>query len=514
MLNIILCFGQVESKNIKLNFSSKLEEKMLCAWINDHKFNTDTLSSWLISQENIHADEINNIKGSYFLLLDRIHSQIDVNDDYEDIAKEIFKWFHKKLMKKYDKEASIYDFLSNGNYNLISANAIFYLICQKFKIPISFISNPYYIKTRLKLENEIIDIDILDKKNGFNSNKDRNQFVNYLVKINIIDENEVKEKGIDEVFSDYFTDYKLIQPYELIGYIYYKKGSEFFQLSNYKSSTENFEKALIISPVNESYIINYKLSLYFLKDQYSNLYDFIQYFKNSLYLLSDDWSYSGFAIPVATQILYKITNDHRNYSKALNLILQFKTTYMINKFLYAMNNIEIEIEYDWILYLALKGNLDSAYIKVNKLYNLNRALPKYKDLYINITIDYCKSLITRNQKYELANSIMDSLIVEATEYPIINDAYVYIVLAPYQFEYRFAEKNTTKALELAHKVFKFDPNNRFSKKAISDAYHHYSMSYIRRNDLKRAHKILIKGLEYVPDDKLLNEDIEQLEDAF
>ena len=41
-----------------------------------------------------------------------------------------------------------------------------------------------------------------------------------------------------------------------------------------------------------------------------------------------------------------------------------------------------------------------------------------------------------------------------------------------------------------------------------------AMQKVRENKLADAHRILVKGLEFIPDDKLLLEDMKQVEDAF
>ena len=57
------------------------------------------------------------------------------------------------------------------------------------------------------------------------------------------------------------------------------------------------------------------------------------------------------------------------------------------------------------------------------------------------------------------------------------------------------------------------PNNEQTKFVIAGVYHDMAMRAIRNNDLRSAHKILVEGLKYVPENKMLNEDFEQVIDA-
>ncbi len=502
VLILILSFISIpEARDIELTYSSELEEQLFIRILNEQKFYLDTLSSFLIAQGVSKEEEIIEAKNAYRDLLSKIQNEIDIEDDFDDLAEDIFFWFHKNLLKEKLDISTIYKLLMIGKYDILSANILYLLVCNEFDIPISILANPYYLKTQLNLE-DVIEVDILDKNNGFDSAGDKDKFVENLVFKKIIEKSEMKKKGIKQIYSDYFTDYKSMSEYEIVGFIYYYFGNFIQSNTNYKPVIESYEKALVISPNNESYITYYILMLAVYSEN-MKIDDQIKYFQNSLNLLNDRASYSNFAIEMATLITHQLTNERQDYFTASKLVQQFQTMYNSDNFVQTMSKLEYGVEFDWIIHLTKKGYTDSAYTKLNKLNTFDSQLPRHRDLIVQVSIDYSRTQVLRNQQYEEATNIMDSLLVNFPDYPVVKDNYIHIVLAPFQLEYNYVRNNFKKALTLAEKAFEVDPKNSMARRALASSYHENAMSYVRKNDLINAFILLEKGLDIMPNEKML-----------
>ena len=84
--------------------------------------------------------------------------------------------------------------------------------------------------------------------------------------------------------------------------------------------------------------------------------------------------------------------------------------------------------------------MKTAYSIMKNLYSQDTSSYKTKDTFVNMSIDYAKDLIRQNKKYEMANSIMDTLIYLVPNYAIVKDSYLEILLAPFHFEYLFSKE--------------------------------------------------------------------------
>ncbi len=452
----------------------------------------EDMDLWLMAEGIDNPAEIQRIREVIATITDEIKNKINLKDDFEDQAEDIFKWFHKYLLKRYDEKTVIENLHNGGEYNYITANAVFYHICKQLNLPVILISNFYYIENRLQLSNKSIDIDILDKQNGFDSKFDKNEFLQLLINLKIMGAKDITSQSGGESI----TDFKFIDPCQLMGFIYHQKAEELFSLADYENALNNIEKALILMPANEFLQYNYKTVLLKYVEMTTGDEILIPHYLNSLFFLADDKTYAMPATQIAAQIIFNIAETKTNYSKALKLIFDCKTIFLQPEFIKKMTEFETELEHNWISYYMRRGYYDSAYVKIKNLYFLNNNDPRNKDAYISITLFYCKSLIEREKNFTRAASLMDSLIAESSDYPSVKDAYVEIILAPLIIDRDFIKINLNKAIELARKVFKYNPEHSKSRWAVSVVYHEQAMSALRKNNLKEAKRILAEGLTF------------------
>lgn len=300
----------------------------------------------------------------------------------------------------------------------------------------------------------------------------------------------------------------------LAGVLYNKHGVRYVALGNMEKALQYFEKALCVEPWNDIYLENYKTALYSVSDIMIPYDTFIPYLENSLWFLQDDPSFVDYAIWMSNKAISYYADDLREYQKALDLIFEFKTRFHHEKYLKTLLEYESTIEFNWAIILYNRGEYEQAYLKIKNIYFKNRDLPKNKDAYVELAIKYSQQLLLRGQDYSRVSQIMDTLYLEASDYPVVKEVYIAVLLAPFQKGPAYVQENPKEAYELAHKVYKMSPDHTFSKRILSQVYHELAMAEIRKNNLVNAHRILVEGLELFPDDKLLNDDFKQLEDAF
>jgi len=107
---------------------------------------------------------------------------------------------------------------------------------------------------------------------------------------------------------------------------------------------------------------------------------------------------------------------------------------------------------------------------------------------------------------------MDSLYQIAAEYPIVEDEYLY-ALVGMQNNY-IREQQYSQAYRTAHRCYELFPERYEAQQALSSLYNTLAMNEIRKNERRKAHKILMEGLSYLPDDPVLNNVMDSLMETF
>ena len=508
---LFLCFSNsVIGIDITVSYDSPLEKEFLESW-QKNQAEYDTLQAWLIADGVKDQEKINNFKNDFKSFTQTIKEEIIKEKSDVKKAEKIFKFLHKKILQKPDDNSTLIELFSKGTYNSLTGSAIYYYTCTEFNLPVQIMEAFPFIFTQMKTSNQNIMIDISDNKHGFDVQLEKEDIqdaftsLGYWSKINQITENKLT--------SDMISELRVVEPYVITGAFYYNSALQYLEYGNIEYCVRNFEKALLFDPFNILYQQIYKYSLLSLYVVDSTPDTFIPYFRNSVLLLKDDPSFVAPAISIANEILFNWTEDSHKYNEALKLAKNLKTDFVNEQFLKSMIETETKIKYNQALTLYKRGEIKTAYTIMKNLYTQDTSSYKTKDTFVNMSIEYAKDLIMHAKKYEMANSIMDTLFYFVPNYAVVKDAYIEILLAPFQFEYLFIKDNPQKALEIAKKAFKMFPNSERTKLILAQVYHDIAMEAIRKNDLRSAHKILVEGLNYLPGDKLLNEDFEQVIDA-
>lgn len=514
MLFIFIAFlvfsNAVVGIDITVSYDSSLEKELLESW-KANQTEYDTLQAWLIADGIKDQTKINNFKNECISFTKKIQKDVVKEKSDEKKAQKIFKLLNKKVLKKPNDKSTLIELFSKGTYNGITGSAIYYYICTKFGLPVQITYTGPFIFTQLNTGDQIITIDILDKKHGFDIRLEDEDIQNAFTLLGYW--NKIEQFTESNLTLDMISELRIIEPYVLSGVFYYNSSLQFLEYGNAEYAVRNFEKALLFDPYNVLYQQIYKyciLSLYVVD---SNPDKYLPYFKNAVLILKDDPSFVPPAISIANEILFNLTEEKHNYKEAFDLAKHLKKDFVNEQFLKAIIETETKLKYNQALTLYNRGEMKTAYSIMKNLYSQDTSSYKTKDTFVNMSIDYAKDLIRQNKKYEMANSIMDTLIYLVPNYAIVKDSYLEILLAPFHFEYLFSKENPQKALEIAKKAFKMFPNNEQTKFVIAGVCHDMAMRAIRNNDLRSAHKILVEGLKYVPENKMLNEDFEQVIDA-
>lgn len=171
----------------------------------------------------------------------------------------IYKKTHSNFFSKYDENAFFNDIFKNGNYNCVTASALYALIFDEFKINYSIRETPnhvYIIADTLGLQTLIESTLPGSGVMSFNA-KYKKDYIEYLKDNKIISESEFQSETTEKLFKKYYTKDKSINKYELAAIQYYNKGIFLFNEEKYSGAAKNLAKALTIYPSNTIKYMHY-----------------------------------------------------------------------------------------------------------------------------------------------------------------------------------------------------------------------------------------------------------------
>ena len=107
-----------------------------------------------------------------------------------------------------------------------------------------------------------------------------------------------------EIWEDVLSEFKIVEPYRLMGVFYYESAIQFMEYSNHEHAIRQFEKAIAIDPTNLLYLELYKMVIFEYYTMLSSKNSFIPNFQNALVFLKNDPSFISHAIIIVKDLIF------------------------------------------------------------------------------------------------------------------------------------------------------------------------------------------------------------------
>ena len=136
--------------------------------------------------------------------------------------KTVYEKVHNPLLKKYELENRFHEIFASGNYNCVTATALYAIVFEDLKIPYEIKEEPTHVYLLGYPNKENILVETTTPLFGYiNFNPDfKTQYVSNLKKQKIIGPEEADSKSIDELFNKYYFKNEKISLKELVGIHY------------------------------------------------------------------------------------------------------------------------------------------------------------------------------------------------------------------------------------------------------------------------------------------------------
>ena len=413
--------------------------------------------------------------------------------------KTIYKTVHSSFLKKYEFENNFTDIFKNGNYNCLSATALYSLFLEKYKIPYTIKETPNHVFLIAYPETLKILIETTNPVSGYFQYSDAfiEKYVEDLKKAKLISESEYISSSKSDLFNKYFFKNEDINLKQLVGLQYYNLSLYKSSKEKYKEGFQDLQKAYLLYPSEGiKYLLKNTLLMLLSKSDYDKTEE-IQYY---IYI-------SRFIHDNNEIINTNILSDE--FSRITNKQLIDKSNFDLYKRTYALVSKNITDT-------VLKKEIDYIYN-----YEYARAIlhaEKDEDIRPNLQIIYALHPDNINVQSIIGAYVTNKII------PLNNPQLILKELEVYIKDYYFLGKNNKIArvfsscyLEIAAQNFaqnevkkgeehlqKFEEFIKDKDKSvvmevyIEKCYSLAAASYYKRGNYDKAKAILKQGLEYAP----------------
>jgi tetratricopeptide (TPR) repeat protein len=415
--------------------------------------------------------------------------------------KTIFNSVHDKFLVKYQEEAFFNDIFITGNYNCVTASALYALILQDLGINFIIKETPDHIyliadpgSLRFIMETTLPSKGVIEFDTKIKSN-----FIQYLHNNKIISEEDIKNLSTDALFDRFYLKDKNITLRELAGVHYYNRGAMLFNKEFYAGSIGYFQKAVLF---NSDPKIKYMLNSALLNQLSIDLQkkNFNGYLLAS-YINSCDSNESG--LQYATQY-FNVASSEIIVNKADPAqYRQYFTQFL--KALESENSSEFYRMYYFFLgyYYHVNYEYPESLASLTRAYEINPQNISTREL---ISQSIAKCYLTDRNHWQAIDSLSKAL----DSFPfLVNDKNV-IAYTEYCFaktiEQLLLEEKLKESTELIKRLERFlYKYNDFAPNAdnLVLVYQQAGLYYVYAEKLDDAEQLVRRGLRIIPNSEIL-----------
>jgi tetratricopeptide (TPR) repeat protein len=412
--------------------------------------------------------------------------------------KYIYQLVHNQFLAKYEEENRFYEISRNGNYNCVTATALYALFFEKLNIPYTIKEKPTHVYLVAYPNTENILMETTTPVFGFLTfdNTYKSSFVNNLKSQKIIGSSELSNSSIDELFNKYYFGSENINLTQLVGIHYLNDGLFKQDHNDLAGAYEQIQKGYLYYPnVRSEYLL---LHFTAANLEIPNL-DPLQ--KATLIGRISRLKEKGVTIDMIKGEFYNLTqtvlfknNDKLLYKKCFEAI----TSNVTDKELLSELNFIYYYENGRVFYN--QGN----YVRAKPFFAKSMEIqPNNVDL-SGIFVS-CLGQSLRNERK--TSVVLDSLEYYKNRFPSLteNNNFISMIAMIYAAEFgKSFQKGDEKRGEKYQKLFEDFYNQQsitiLNPQAVGQAYSEACVYYFKKGNKTKAKQYLQRGLEIVPDD--------------
>ena len=162
----------------------------------------------------------------------------------------LYRTVNNTFFNKYEYSTTFDKIFHNGNYNCVTASALYGIVLDHLNIPFFIMETPIHVYIVAYRNKKHIKIESTGPYSGYfvyNQSMKRT-FIEFFKSSKLIDENEFSDSSVDELFDKYYFYGNKISLRELIGIQYMNNAAFNILEENFTESYKSLEKSYLFYP--------------------------------------------------------------------------------------------------------------------------------------------------------------------------------------------------------------------------------------------------------------------------
>ena len=402
----------------------------------------------------------------------------------------------RNLLVHYDQLSSFDDLYRYGRYNFVAEACLYALIMEEMHIPyiIKESSSHIYLLVWPQTEKIIVETTIPEFRYKMFDYGMRTGFVSYLRENDLIDEITYRSQTTRDLFEKYFFSQKDFTMKELSGLQYLHKALDDIEARAHRSACLNLQKAYYLNPS--------------LKTQYILLIEYYNFIEDADLTSTENLAFFGASprlIPVGFDpgyFLRRFTDLTATYLSEKNDVNEYDGVY---RYLAGQvhdqqirEGLSFIYYYETGRYFSNSGKFALALDNLEKAYDINPSDKNMQALFVRTLAEYdattgSSDLISRLEYYEEEYEI-----TEGYDIFLMVLMHTYLQYAGESFQVEDVATGETYLAKF-DTLYRNNPDIDIDQYLIGRSYSSAAIYYFRKGDIIRSKQLVLKGLQFAPD---------------
>ena len=230
-----------------IHYSSDFERQKFAEFTKNGKF--DAINFLFCLDTTVNEAKATQLKEKLNLFFDEKLAPIVTGKNKDKTLKLFFNEIHDKLLRKYVTNARFEFLLDQGEYNCLTASALYAMAFQRFNMPYQLRSTTDHVYVIVNPGPGETIIETTDPQNGVYQYSDqyKKAYIDRQVKTKMISKDEYNSGSVEALFQKYFYTSDTIDLKQLAGYHYYNNAIDLIGKENYAESSNQLMKAYLLN---------------------------------------------------------------------------------------------------------------------------------------------------------------------------------------------------------------------------------------------------------------------------
>lgn len=411
--------------------------------------------------------------------------------------KTIYAEIHSAKLKKYIIDGDFNSLFTKGEYNCVSATALYALILDEFGIDYEIRETPthVYLIADPKGEKILIETTLPTQGTITFDYKTQKEYVLYLKSNKLISEEEFANNPIEKLFDQYYDENKIINSTQLAALLYYNKGVENYNETNYLEAAYFLDKALQIYPsTTVQFMNNYALLNVMIKSESTREFH-PRYLAKFVNLNQEGTQFAALGLAHFNFVGNELLVAHPDIKAYEGFYQQFKSTIDTSK-----NIKDFESNYrNRLAYtFEVKRMYPEALNELNASYLINPENLEVKQSIYNVAVKHMADDKNHKENIDSLKKYMEIFDVLEND-PIIQEYYNYCQMRVIRDCLSYGSiNNCLNKLTVFESQLKENPKMKYSSDYLSGMYLDLADYYFNKRNYEQVSSSINRGLAYEP----------------